>query len=281
MARLILLGVSLLLLGRQVPSQSASIDHSVLNQMHAYLREYESQLSSVIADEVLVQEAPPSSRMSLQLAESRRLKSEVAFLRLPGNREWMGYRRVISVDGKRVADSTDTLAKLLGVTSDDRLAMARLLVLRSAEHNLGLPRTVNMPNLPLELLHPQYRDRFDVALDGYEVARGRTAVRLMFTERNEPSVVAFGDRHNLLSRIRAWVDQKDGTLYRADTRFESSLQEVAPSVSVRFDRHKGLGILVPVEMREEFLIDANVMGKGRATYSNFRRFETAARIVPQ
>jgi hypothetical protein len=44
-----------------------------------------------------------------------------------------------------------------------------------------------------------------------------------------------------------------------------------------------LQILVPVEMREEFpsMGGLNSRGDGVALYSNFRRFGTGARIVPQ
>ena len=265
-----------------LPVQSIDVVDHARRALETYLEKYEGQLNAIVADEDFVQESPPLTTTSLRPAQSRRLKSEVAFLRLPGNREWMGYRRVISVDGKPVADTSDTLAKLLGITNDDQLAMARLLVMRSAEHNLGLPRTVNMPNLPLELLHPGYRSRFDVVLDGRDTVKGRAAVKLLFTERAAPSIVAFGDRRDLLSRIRAWVDLQDGTLYRADVRFESGVKMPGkPSVSVRFERNAALGIYVPADMREEFFMDARVLGTGRALYSNFRRFQTTARIVPQ
>ena len=42
---------------------------------------------------------------------------------------------------------------------------------------------------------------------------------------------------------------------------------------------KGLAIMVPLEMREEFFVDLG-SGKGHYTYANFRRFQTSARIVP-
>ena len=37
--------------------------------------------------------------------------------------------------------------------------------------------------------------------------------------------------------------------------------------------------MVPTEMREDFFVDLG-WGRGQHTYSNFRRFQTAARMVP-
>jgi hypothetical protein len=52
-------------------------------------------------------------------------------------------------------------------------------------------------------------------------------------------------------------------------------------VQVEFaDGPHGLGLLVPVLMREEFHVPRG-RGVGVARYSNFRRFETSGRIVPQ
>ena len=49
---------------------------------------------------------------------------------------------------------------------------------------------------------------------------------------------------------------------------------------VTFTMDKGLGILVPARMTEVFLLSGQT-GEGDARYSNFRRFTTSARIVPQ
>ncbi len=39
-------------------------------------------------------------------------------------------------------------------------------------------------------------------------------------------------------------------------------------------------MLVPTEMRETFPVEQPAAGTGVARYSNFRRFQTSARIVP-
>jgi hypothetical protein len=50
-------------------------------------------------------------------------------------------------------------------------------------------------------------------------------------------------------------------------------------VHVRFARNAALDLLVPTEMRETFA-DIDESFDGRARYSGYRRFATAARVVP-
>ena len=52
-------------------------------------------------------------------------------------------------------------------------------------------------------------------------------------------------------------------------------------ISVEFRNDRELEMLVPARMHEEFFAGANRRGWGNATYSSYRRFQTAARMVPQ
>ena len=63
--------------------------------MGAYLLDYESQLSSVVAEERLFQRdaAPRSRHCNAAPDAERRLISEVAFISLPGDAGWLGFRR--------------------------------------------------------------------------------------------------------------------------------------------------------------------------------------------
>ena len=145
-----------LLIGMLASAQSADLD-VVLEKLDAYLERYETELSAVVADEELIQET--EGRMVGRM--NQRLHSEIAFLRLPGGLEWMGFRRVHTINGKPL-HGTKTLAEVLAITSDDAVKQASMLVNASAKYNLGNPRTINMPNLPLELLSRKYRHRYEV-----------------------------------------------------------------------------------------------------------------------
>ena len=259
-------------------AQPASVD-ALLERLDAYLDRYEAELSTLIADEDFRQEEPQLPGNARPLL--RRLESEVAFLRLPGDGDWIGFRRVKRVNRKPVDDRHETLTALLSIASTDSIAQAKLLVAQSSEHNLGNPRTINMPGLPLELIHQRHRRRFDVTLEGRDRVRGHNVVKLLFTERAAPSIVFFGGQLALLSRVHAWLDPQSGELHRAQVLFASDAsQRTLPRLEVEFERDAALRLLVPSRMNELFLLQAGGLGIGRATYSNFRRFQTSARIVP-
>lgn len=143
---------------------------ATIEKLDRYMAQYEPQLSALVADEVFRQATSPLSSTDLRPYITRRLDSEVAFARLPDEVNWIGFRRVMKVDGVAVAHTGPALAALLSLGPTDRRAQAQ---------------------------------------------------------------------------------------------------------------HKALGLLVPTRMDEVFLIAGSAPGKGRATYSNFRRFQTSARIVPQ
>ena len=86
---------------------------------------------------------------------SARVRSEVAFIALPGSAGWMGFRRVLKVDKADVEDKQETLLSVLAGGSHDDYVKARAMLADSARYNLGSPRTTNLPNLPLEVLHPR------------------------------------------------------------------------------------------------------------------------------
>ncbi len=246
--------------------------NSVFEKLDAYLEKYEGELSAVVADEVVFQEVEGLEK------RTRKMVSEIAFLRLPGNFEWLGFRHAKIVDGKPVAANGPSLTELLATTTADTIAQATLLVNESSKHNLGNPRTINMPNLPLELLNRRYRHRFTTRLDGRERVRGR-AVDVVALEEIGPPPIVYSGGHDLKSSLRAWIDAESGVLWRGEVRLRRFNVPEASRLRVEFARDKGLDIIVPIEMREDFFVDLGE-GRGQYTYSNFRRFQTSARIVP-
>ena len=66
-------------------------------RLKAYLTDYEPKLSELIADEVMIQQNVRGTRTAgggIGPPEFRTIRSEVAFIALPGEVGWMGFRRV-------------------------------------------------------------------------------------------------------------------------------------------------------------------------------------------
>jgi hypothetical protein len=278
-----LFGVAIGVAANQTPTPN-----DVRNRLDAYLTTYERALSALVAREQMTQSLDaPATTAQLGFVRPttpalRTFDSEVAFISLPGDTGWMGVRVVRRVNGKPVAGKADALATLL--RSEQPFELAKQLLAESARHNLGSSRNTNLPNLPLELLHPRHREQFSYAIAGHEVIDRVNVTILSADEIGIPSLIWMPDGTNLISRVTASVDDH-GRLLRAEVRSRFPAARGIhdqPSVRVDFKRHEGLDLLVPVEMREQFTTAIQgAMGSSVAKYSEFRRFETSARIVPQ
>jgi hypothetical protein len=260
---------------------------AIRDRLDKYLLEYEPQLSTLVADERFSQRDAPSRQAVVSGAPDsvhRTIVSEVAFISLPGNAGWLGFRRVMRVNNKDVKDKGTPLSTLLSDGISDDYDQARLLLADSASTNLGLPRTTNLPNLPLEFLHPRNRHRLHHRVDGTEKIRGIGTTRMVFEEHSTPTIIQRPEGGDMQSLVTAWIETATGRLIRAEVRTRDVRIGVLPfdnRIRVDFRADDKLGILVPYEMQEEFFAGRFREGTGTARYSNYRQFKTAARIVPQ
>jgi hypothetical protein len=259
---------------------------AIRDRLDKYLIEYEPRLSSVVADERMTQRDGASQLANRRTAEptkDREIISEVAFIGLPGDAGWLGFRRVLKVNGKALPDAGPALATILSDGAKDDYDQARLLLGQSAEHNLGFPRTTNLPNLPLEFLHPRNRHRLHHRLDGMEKIRGVNTARMVFEEHSTPTIIQRPDGGEMRSLVSAWVEPDTGRLLRAQVKTRDARIGVLPYdnlIWVDFRMDEKLDLLVPYEMKEDFFAGRFREGTGTARYTNYRQFKTAARVVP-
>ena len=256
----------------QTPDDSAA----VIARLDAYMAAYEPRLSELVADERMEQlvEVGGSGRR-----QRRILNSEVAFISLQ-NSGWLGFRHVKSVNNRGVSRNTRSLDATLRMPD---MEAAKALLRDSAAHNLGLARTTNLPNLPLEFLHIRNRERLVARADGRVMVQGVETTRIVFEEHGTPTLIGnprTGD--DMPAEVRAWIDDT-GRLRRAEVITYTSARKSPYEhlVRVEFKESSTFGLLLPVEMYEEFPVPWPSSGRANATYSNFRRFQTSARIVPQ
>ena len=258
-------------------AQSTATLDQLLDRMGAYLIEYESQLSSVVAEEQFDQ------RVLGRITTGRwtRLASDVAFMRLPGNAEWLGFRDVKRVNGELVKPSGPSIAEVLTSDRGD-LKKALAIANASARHNIGLPRTINVPTAPLDIIHPRNRQAHKFDLRGDDTVDGITTVVIGYQEVTRPTLLRDPHGIPLVSSGLIWVEPANGRIRRIEWVYQEERKRpwAAPRLRVEFEAHPELGFMVPVRMEETFWVQ-NGRGEGKATYRNFRRFGTGARIVQQ
>jgi hypothetical protein len=266
---------------QSLSAQSMSLDQ-LLDRMGTYLIEYETELSSVVADERFEQNIYPLGAGSRTQATT--LESEVAFIRLPGGAEWLGFRDVRRVNFKPLTQSGPSVSDVLTSAAGD-MTKARAIANASAKYNLGLPRTINVPTAPLDIIHPAHRAAHRYELAGHETIRGTRTMVVVFTEVTRPTLVREPNGTDLISSGRIWIDPESGVVWRVEWIYQAEKRHprapAPPRLRVDFERHQELGFMVPRLMTEQFSTPSRTRGEGRATYRNFRRFGTTARIVPQ
>jgi hypothetical protein len=294
----VLVAVLVIVSMRKAGAQDADLQ-ALLDRLGTYLVAYEEVLSAVVAEETYQQRTTrrgPRPRVDMDstgqplesprptLSETRRLQSTVSFMRLPGGAAWLGIREVRMIDGRTLVPA-ETLTAILTSRAGDARAQAAALALANAQHNLGNPRSVNMPTLPLALLDPHNRDRMTFRLAGRDSIRGRRTTKVAFEEKGAPTLITGGaPGHWVISRGLVWIEDLTGAVWRAQVLYRDYLPGVerrAPEAEVHVDfvRHAALGMLVPERMREIFQLEGG-RGEGEASYSNYRRFTTSGRIIP-
>lgn len=257
--------------------------NTVRARLHVYLSAYERDLSTVIAEERFTQ-WPHRTQLGSGRDRTRphRLLSDVAFVPLPGDAGWLGYRDVRTVNDKAVKRSGLPLEELLKLDSKDGRDRAMALLLEGARHNLGAPRTINLPSLPLELLHVRNQGRFVIVGTYAERVGDCKALRLEMDETARPTLIQRPEGGDMPSEVSAWVEPETGRLCRAEVRTKDAQLGASfeALVRVEFRYDPGVALMVPAKLYEVFFDPPRNKGTGEAVYSNYRRFRTSGRLLP-
>jgi hypothetical protein len=253
----------------------------VLERLGAYVQEYEAKAFELAADEEYDQWVRRRSGYSGGTVEKRKLKSTYFLVRLPNGQAWYGFREVTSVDGRAVLPATQPMAQLLSERTIEAFEAAMAMTQASAKYNIGaVYRTVNVPLQTLEFFLPEHRNRSEFRAVGREKVDGQEAAILSFQERSRPTLVSDGFGGDLLSYGRVWVEPASGAVLRTEHGFGGAAAVYLKERLLRVDyqRDSRLQMLVPRQMEETYGLDVEVV-HGRASYRNYRRFETGARLV--
>lgn len=261
----------------------------VLERMSAYLLAYERQLTTVAADERFEERYRLKTGTSFYAVDNRQnLLSDFIFLRPPGGHAWMGFRDAYMVDGKPVRDRAPRVQQALSAGGDGAVEEANRIIAQNNRHTSGwLYRTINVPTQSLDLLHPRYRLRFAFRKSGEEQVDGQRVWAVVYTETTRPTVISTPEGEDWLSSGIAWIEPSTGAIVRtqldvADPKQKTSADRVA-RIMVSYSMDRGLGFLVPREMTERYVAPTSPFQSyeltTRARYSNFRQFQTTARVI--
>jgi hypothetical protein len=274
----------------QAPSTDASFA-ALLDSAAAYVKDYQATLTFILADEQYTQEIRAQIPVQPQMPRTRTLSSTAFFMFLPSSGDWMSIRDVLTVDGKPVADRPDVQAELQRLPPEK---VGESFKNYNSRFNLGrVYRNFNEPTLSLLVLDPQYRANFTFRRKGTRTVARRTLVSVAFNERpSDGPLIRDLQLKPTLSAGELLVDPATGAVHQAS--LDVTIGGLRVQLSTSYVRDERLAVLVPAVFREQYtqgvdpLSAPNRMPLARtgqyevilcqASYSNFRRFEAAARI---
>lgn len=252
----------------------------LLQRTRQYVAQFTKQFTLLVGDEDYYQTLRDEARERRR----RHLESEVFFVGVHAGAGSLTVRSTRRVDGRTVRDSSDRIRQALADRGDEGWRTLRALADEGARYNLGaLERNFNDPVLALLFGGPDVQSRFSFRVAGTEEVAGASVTRLSFRERERPTLIRDGRSGRDLPTSGALSVAEDGTVWRTELQVETPGNTVA-TIRVSYVRDERLGLLVPSVMNEDYRYrDAGerrmLFISGRAVYSNFRRFETSARIV--
>jgi|RhiMethySRZTD1v2_1073278.scaffolds.fasta_scaffold18688_4 hypothetical protein len=278
--------------GAQVQPPAPRPDTSVaavVEAAAAYVKEYQDQLTYVIADESYVQRILNQAPLDTSMPRSRTLKSEMFFMFGPADRVWMAIRDVIQVDGKPVDQRPDLRAALQLLPAPQ---VAGKFKTYNSRFNLGrVVRNFNEPTLSLLVLDPRYRDSVKFERRRVDRTGGATLVTLAFSQIKPPWLIHDLSLNPVFSTGELVIEAGTGRVRQAILK--AKIGAVQMELTTVYAPEGKLGLWVPSSFREHYE-EGIAMGNTRtqlltasgqyeevtceAKYSNFRRFETTAKI---
>ena len=206
----------------------------VLGRMAAYVSHYGEAASFYVASEAYHQRF---ENQAGRLLRPRSLTAEFALVRADDRVGWVGYRDVIAVDGKQIADRKDRLEALLTRSPDAAASEVARIVDESARFNIGpVSRNFNTPTTALLFFHPSRIGRFSFKSRGVKTLDGLRVLMLDFVETARPTLMGKRDGTDVPSSGSVWVIPEDGTVVRTRIR----LRNFADNVRVN-DRSEQMG----------------------------------------
>ena len=253
----------------------------VIERARTFWVAFEAELGSVLADEHYRQEARWPQAPKVDGSVIRLMQSEVLLFRVPGSVEWVAFREVQSVDGAPPSDPVPSITRTLADASVPLVSRVGRLVEASARYNLGdIERTINTPTFAPIVLRPMNAHRMRFTRDKDALVEGAVAAVVQFEETGRPTIVRGRGRRDMPMRGRLWLNPSTGEVLRSSLDMADRRSGLIATIEVDYAVDANLGLRVPKVMRERYERRGHTV-TAEASYRNYRRFTTSARIIGQ
>lgn len=263
----------------------------VLSRAATYVETFADKVSGFVTAESYVQDVhlainrfgtPPRGSRPYSGPLHRELTSDLLLVRPVGADGWMQFRDVTEVDGRKLKDRNDRLARLFLDPSKSTAAQSRKIMDESARYNIGdIERNINLPVLALAVLDRRmqggFQFAFDKGADKVDLPKSPAfsppadALVVTFRETQPRTMVVSPQGKNLPSSGRFWLDWRTSQVYMTEIGVDDLW--LRADIFVAYGSVDTINLPVPVEMHERYENKLNGSKvDGTAVYSNFREF---------
>jgi hypothetical protein len=283
-----MIAVALVLSLQTAPAPAPSLS-TVLQRAGAYVAEFHRRLSRIVAEERYVQKWETiwsGPRKGATDRGRRALVSDLLLVKPKGADDWLQFRDVFEVDGASVRERHERLPALMADGSPSAEEQVARIKRESARYNLGnIDRDVNIPLLAMRFLAPANQRRFKfrrtddrttsnihLAPDTDGVFRVSAEVwAIEYDEVQRPTIIRTGEGKSLPAHGRFWIDPETGRVLMSE--LHAGNRDVRGTIDVSYQSEPLVGMLVPIEMREDYTDRSGSHITGVATYGRFRQLE--------
>jgi hypothetical protein len=286
--------LSIALLACLTLGSAASNDTSlatVLQRAGVAVERYSRETAVILANETCQQRAYRARRenrfvggFSATTVARRRWKADLALLPTPAfapsGYPWVEFRDVVEVDGRALPDRQSRIEGVLQSASGMTIEKARAFTQESSRFNIGpVARNINTPSVVLLVVAPVNQQRFVFEKTGEEAFEGIPCWKLGYHEWRAPTLIRLPENIDAPASGALLVDPSSGEVLRGLLELTTSA-ESSGTTTVTFRHVKGFEGRLPIEMVEKATAAGGMEWvEARYEYSNFRRFETGARMI--
>ncbi|MFN7980441.1 MAG: hypothetical protein U0Q11_01155 [Vicinamibacterales bacterium] len=264
----------------------------VLSRAATYVETFADTLSGLVAAESYVQDVHPAFNRFGTMprfakpysgAMHRELKSDLLLVRPVGSEGWMQFRDVTEVDGKKLKDRNDRLARLFLDPSKSTASQSRKIMDESSRYNIGdVERNINLPVLALVVLdrgmQRGFQFAFEKADEKVDIPKSAAfqvpddALVVTFHETQSRTMVISPQGKSLPASGRFWLDRATSRVFMTEIGIDDLWLKA--DIFVAYGSVDTIKLPVPVEMHEQYENKLNGSKvDGTATYTNFREFK--------
>lgn len=266
------------------PQQEALVVAAFVTSAADYVRQYEEELTSVVARETYRQDIRIQTPRVASEPLTRSLTSEIFFMFVE-RQGWMAIRDVLRLDDAPVDPRPDLRRALAELPASQ---VATRFKAYNARYNIGrIRRNFNEPTLALAVLTDQHRARFRFERVPPRRGDDPRLVTLAYRERTAPTLIRGLTGENVFSSGRITLDPATGRI--TATRMTMKIGSIRVELSTAYAHEPRLDMSVPVSFSEHYLDGTPPRDRRRPTgrheeilcearYSDFQRFAVQTRI---